>query len=163
MLRAVQHHGCAVVQIRGGRLYREEHPRQIGLQNLLEGRESRVAQRGQSADSRIGEHDIIERALVNPRGDEPGKEVVVIGNTTTASVDLASWSIVDKNNKADVLRGVRLPAGKSRNVVLSGNGAQLSNKGGTITLRNPAGEQVHAASYSKEDAGQEDRYIRFNT
>jgi uncharacterized protein YukJ len=105
----------------------------------------------------------IERALVNPGGDEPGKEVVVIGNTITSLVDLTGWSIVDKNNKADVLRGLLLPAGESRSVVLSGDGAQLSNKGGTITLKNPAGEQVHAVSYSKEDAGQEGRYVRFNT
>jgi uncharacterized protein YukJ len=105
----------------------------------------------------------IERALVNLNGDEPGREVVVIGNTTVALVDLTGWSIVDKNNKADVLSGVLLPAGESRRVVLTGNGAQLSNKGGTITLRNPAGEQVHAVSYSQEDAGQEDRYIRFTT
>jgi uncharacterized protein YukJ len=105
----------------------------------------------------------IERALVNPDGDEPGQEVVVIGNTTMALVDLNGWSIVDKNNKADILRGVVLPAGESRRVVLSGTGAQLSNKGGTITLKDPAGKQVHAVSYSKEDAGQEDRYIRFNT
>jgi uncharacterized protein YukJ len=105
----------------------------------------------------------IERALVNPDGDEPGKEVVVIGNTTVATVDLTGWSIVDKHNKADVLTGVFLPAGESRRVVLSGNGAQLGNKGGTIILKNRAGDQVHAVSYSKEDADQEDRYIRFNT
>jgi uncharacterized protein YukJ len=105
----------------------------------------------------------IERALINPDGDEPGREVVVIGNTTVDSVDLTGWSIVDKNNKADVLRSLVLPAGESRRVVLSGAGAQLGNKGGTITLKNPAGAQVHAVSYSKEDAGQEDRYIRFNT
>jgi uncharacterized protein YukJ len=105
----------------------------------------------------------IERALVNPVGDEPGKEVVVIGNTTTDSVDLTGWSIVDKNNHVEVLRGVLLPGGESRRVVLSGSAAQLSNKGGTIVLKNPAGEQVHAVSYSKEDAGQEDRYIRFMT
>jgi hypothetical protein len=105
----------------------------------------------------------IERALVNPDGDEPGREVVVIGNTTVASVDLTGWSIVDKNNKADVLGSLVLPAGESRRVVLSGAGAQLGNKGGTITLKNPAGAQVHAVSYSQEDAGQEDRYIRFNT
>jgi uncharacterized protein YukJ len=105
----------------------------------------------------------IERALVNPVGNDPGKEVVVIGNTTTASVDLTGWSIVDKNNNVEVLRGVFLPGGESRSVVLSGSAAQLSNKGGTIILKNPAGEQVHAVSYSKEDAGQEDRYIRFTT
>jgi uncharacterized protein YukJ len=105
----------------------------------------------------------LERALVNPDGDEPGSEVVVIGNTTVAAVDLTGWSIVDKNNKADVLSGVLLPAGESRRVVLSGNGAQLSNKGGTIILKDPMGKQMHAVSYSKEDADQEDRYIRFNT
>ncbi len=104
----------------------------------------------------------IERALINPEGNEPGNEVVVIGNTTVASVDLTGWSIVDKNNKADVLSGLLLPAGESRRVILSGNGAQLGNKGGTITLKNRAGDQVHAVSYSKEDADQEDRYIRFN-
>ena len=87
----------------------------------------------------------------------------MIGNTTVASVDLTGWSIVDKNNKADVLGGVLLPAGESRRVVLSGAGAQLGNKGGTITLKDSAGGQVHAVSYSKEDANQEDRYIRFNT
>jgi uncharacterized protein YukJ len=105
----------------------------------------------------------IERALVNPKGDDPGKEVVVIGSTTTESVDLTGWSITDKNNHIEVLDGLLLPGGESHRVVLSGSTAQLGNKGGTITLKNPAGEQVHAVSYSKEDAGQENRYMRFNT
>lgn len=70
----------------------------------------------------------IERALVNLVGDEPGSEVVVLGNTTTASVDVSGWSIVDKNNKAEVLPALMLPGGESSKVVLSGNGAQLSNK-----------------------------------
>lgn len=74
----------------------------------------------------------IERALINPAGDDPGREVVVIGNTTTSSLDLTGWSIVDKNNKAEVLSGVLLPGGESRRIVLSGHGAQLGNKGGTI-------------------------------
>jgi uncharacterized protein YukJ len=105
----------------------------------------------------------IERALINPAGDDPGKEVVVIGNTTTSSVDLTGWSIVDKNNHAEALSGVLLPGGESRRIALSGHGAQLGNKGGTIQLKNPAGDQVHSVSYSKEDAQQGDRYIRFNT
>jgi uncharacterized protein YukJ len=105
----------------------------------------------------------IERALVNLMGNEPGNEVVVLGNTTTAAIDLNGWSIVDKNNKADILAGLVLPGGESRRVVLSGNGAQLSNKGGTITLKNADGAQVHAVSYAKDDADQEDIYIRFNT
>jgi len=104
----------------------------------------------------------IERALVNPVGADPGKEVVVIGNTTLTAVDLTGWSIVDKNNIAEVLGGVLLPAGGSVSVVLSGGGAQLSNKGGTIRLMNPAGVLTHAVSYAQGDAV-EGRFIRFNT
>ena len=104
----------------------------------------------------------VERALLNPSGDDPSGEVVVIGNTTVTAVDLTGWSIVDKNNAAEALAGVLLPAGGSVPVVLSGNGAQLSNKGGTIRLVNPAGVLIHAVSYSKADAV-EDRYVRFNT
>jgi uncharacterized protein YukJ len=104
----------------------------------------------------------IERALVNPVGEEPGKEVVVIGNTTLTTVDLTGWSIIDKNNMVDVLGGVLLPPGGSVLVVLSGGGAQLSNKGGTIRLMNPEGVLMHAVSYSQGDAV-EGRFIRFNT
>ena len=104
----------------------------------------------------------IERALVNPVEEDPGKEVVVIGNTTLTAVDLTGWSIVDKNNMVEVLGGVLLPAGGSVLVGLSGSGAQLSNKGGTIRLMTPAGVLMHAVSYSKEDAV-EGRFIRFNT
>jgi uncharacterized protein YukJ len=105
----------------------------------------------------------IERALINPDGEDAGKEVVVIGNTTTSSVDLTGWSLMDKNDNAEVLSGGPLPGGESRRFVLSGHGAQLGNKGGTIRLKNPAGEQVHSVSYSQDDAQQGDRYIRFNT
>ena len=52
---------------------------------------------------------------------------------------------------------------ESRLVRLSGAGLQLGNKGGTLVLRDPTGAQVHAVSYAKADASEEDRYIRFNT
>jgi hypothetical protein len=105
----------------------------------------------------------IERALVNPIGNDPQKEVVVLGNTTSATIDLTGWSIVDKNNKAEQVSGVTLPPGESRRIALSGNSAQLGNSGGTIRLRNAAGEQVHAVSYAKDDTRAEGRYVRFNT
>ena len=105
----------------------------------------------------------IERALVNPVGDDPRKEVVVIGNTTTSAVDLTGWSLVDQNNRPEILAGVLLPAGGSRGVVLSGRAAQFGNKGGTIRLKNPAGDQIHAVSYAKADVKTEGRYIRFTT
>jgi len=104
----------------------------------------------------------VERALVNPAGDDAGKEVVVIGNTTLADINLTGWSILDKNNAAEAIAGVLLPSGGSVSVVLSGGGAQLSNKGGTIRLLNPSGVLIHAVSYSKADAV-ENRFVRFNT
>jgi hypothetical protein len=104
----------------------------------------------------------IERALVNPAGDDAGKEVVVIGNTSSAAVDLGGWRIVDKNNLVETLASMAVSPGRSVSVALSGLGAQLSNKGGTIRLVNPTGVLVHAVSYSKADAV-EGRFVRFNT
>ncbi len=104
----------------------------------------------------------IERALVNPVGADPGLEVVVLGNTTTKPIDVSGWSLVDRNGNAERLGTLVLAGGESRAIVLSGKAAQLSNKGGTIGLRNTAGEQVHAVSYSETDA-REDRFIRFIT
>jgi uncharacterized protein YukJ len=104
----------------------------------------------------------IERALVNPAGDDAGLEVVVIGNTSSAAVDLGGWRIVDKNNLVETLASMAVSPGGSVSVALSGLGAQLSNKGGTIRLLNPGGVLVHAVSYSKADAV-EGRFVRFNT
>jgi uncharacterized protein YukJ len=104
----------------------------------------------------------IERALVNPIGNDPGQEVVVIGNASASEVDLTGWSIVDRNNLGEIL-SVSIASGESRRIVLTGSAAQLGNKGGTIRLRDAAGNQIHAVSYSKEDASTEGRYIRFIT
>jgi uncharacterized protein YukJ len=105
----------------------------------------------------------IERALVNPVGDDVGKEVVVLGNTTTAAVNLAGWSIMDKNNNKEPITALSIPAGESRLITLTGRNAQLGNKGGTIRLMDAAGVQIHAVSFSKQDADEQGRYIRFNT
>jgi uncharacterized protein YukJ len=104
----------------------------------------------------------IERALINPIGIDPAKEAVVIGNATSTAIDIDHWIILDRNNKAEILSGALQP-GESRLVVLSGSTAQLGNKGGTIRLKDASGNQVHAVSYSQEDAKIEGRYVRFIT
>jgi hypothetical protein len=86
----------------------------------------------------------------------------VIGNTTTAAVNIGGWRIADKNGSADTLAAQLVGPGGSLSIMLSGTGAQLGNKGGTIRLLNPGGIQVHAVSYSKADAA-EGRFVRFNT
>lgn len=114
-----------------------------------------------SAPGPVGDPDVyIERALINPTGDDVGKEAVVLGNATTAAVDINGWRLVDKNDNSDTLQGSLAPGG-SLHVVLTGAGAQLGNKGGTITLKNQSGAQVHAVSYAKDDIGKQSRYIRF--
>jgi len=104
----------------------------------------------------------IERALVNPAGDDVGKEAVVLGNATTEVVNISGWRIVDKNDKFETLQGALAP-GESLRVLLTGNGAQLGNNGGTISLVNPTGTRVHSVSYAKDDIGKQSRYIRFIT
>jgi uncharacterized protein YukJ len=116
-----------------------------------------------TAPGPVGDPDVyIERALINPAGDDVGKEAVVLGNATTAVVDISGWRIIDKNNKFDTLQGALAP-GESLRVLLTGAGAQLGNSGGTISLMNPAGTRVHSVSYAKEDIGKQSRYIRFVT
>jgi len=111
----------------------------------------------------VGDPDIyIERALVNPAGDDVGKEAVVLGNATTESVNISGWRIIDKNDNFDTLQGALAP-GESLRVLLTGNGAQLGNNGGTISLMNPTGTRVHSVSYAKDDIGKQSRYIRVNT
>ena len=105
----------------------------------------------------------IERALVNPFGEDPGREIVVLGNTTTVPVDLNGWRILDRNNKVEVISHLTLAPGASEQIKLSGNGAQLGNGGGTIRLMNAAGDQIHAVTYSQNDAQEPGRFIRFNT
>jgi uncharacterized protein YukJ len=105
----------------------------------------------------------IERVLVNPIGCGPCKEVVVIGNTTSLPADLTGWRIVDKNNKAEVISSLLLPPGESRLIMLSGNAAQLGNKGGTIRLEDGSGTQIHAVTYSEQDVKEPGRYVRFIT
>jgi uncharacterized protein YukJ len=111
----------------------------------------------------VGDPDIyIERALINPAGDDVGKEAVVLGNATAATVEIDGWRIIDKNDNFDTLAGTLAP-GESLRVQLTGNGAQLGNNGGTISLVDRTGARVHAVSYAKNDIGKQSRYIRFFT
>jgi uncharacterized protein YukJ len=102
----------------------------------------------------------IERALINPAGEDMGKEVVVLGNLTTKTVDLKGWSLVDRNQKAETIADLVLPPGESGGVKLSGKALQLGNKGGNLQLKDPTGKVVHAVSYSQEQAVN-DRFVQF--
>lgn len=102
----------------------------------------------------------LERALLNPVGDDAGREVVVLGNLTTTTVTLDGWRLVDKNGRITPLDGRKVDGGASLAVVLDGKGVQLGNKGGTLALLDASGGQRDAAVFSAADASAEDRYVR---
>lgn len=100
-------------------------------------------------------------AMVNPRGDDPKHESVTILNTTDRTLDLTNWQILDQQDKAETISGSIEP-GAASVFQLSGNGAQLSNKGGTITLLNAAGLKVDGVAYTKDDAKAEGKPVVFS-
>ncbi|MGP1387891.1 MAG: DUF2278 family protein [Thainema sp.] len=117
------------------------------------------------AISDVCEHPIEEpirilAALVNPMEEDVGNESVVLMNISPTSIDLAGWSLADKNKRKHVLQGV-LDVGSLKTVVLSGDNMQLSNKGGMITLLNANGIKVHGVSYTKEQAQKQGWMIVF--
>jgi hypothetical protein len=103
----------------------------------------------------------LERALVNPGGADPGREVVVIGNLATTEVMLDGWQLVDKNQRVTNLDGVTVEAGGSLLLQLDGTGVQLGNKGGNLLLLDASGAQVDGVVHTSQDASPEDRFIRF--
>lgn len=94
-------------------------------------------------------------AMVNLKGEEVGNEYVILLNKNDADIDLTGWQVVDKLNKKDIIDAKVIPTGDTLKITLTGEGAQLSNKGGTITLLNKDGLKIDGVSYTKEDASKE--------
>jgi uncharacterized protein YukJ len=91
-------------------------------------------------------------ALVNPLGDDIGKESVTLINVSPQTVDLNGWYLIDKQKRKFPLRNICLKAGSTVTVVLSQTEAQLSNEGGTITLLDARGLKVDGVSYTQQQA-----------
>jgi uncharacterized protein YukJ len=102
----------------------------------------------------------IERALLNPSGADPGREVVVLSSLATTEQKLANWRLVDKNGRVTPIN-VAIGPGQSVLLTLDGNGVQLGNNGGTVTLQDDGNVQVDVVTYTAADASPDDRYVRF--
>jgi uncharacterized protein YukJ len=98
-------------------------------------------------------------ACVNPRGNDQGKEYIILLNTGEKDIDLKGWQIADKQKNKDILGAMTVEAGNTLLVRLSGEGAQLSNKGGNITLLDGQGLKIDGVSYTKADASHEGMVI----
>lgn len=99
-------------------------------------------------------------ALVNPSGTDSGQERITIFNTSSHDLNLNGWQLLDRNDRADRLDG-RLPFAEARTFKLSGSGAQLGNKGGTITLLDQRGLKVDGVAYTQSDASVQGRALVF--
>jgi len=102
----------------------------------------------------------IERALLNPSGPDAGLEIVVLSSLATTKQTLTNWRLVDKNARATPVN-TTIGAGESVLLPLDGNGVQLGNQGGTLSLQDDHNIQVDVVTYTAEDASVEDRYLRF--
>src|SRR5262249_2323628 len=102
----------------------------------------------------------IERALLNPSGPDAGGEIVVLSSLATTTQTLTNWRLVDKNARVTPV-STTIGAGESVLLPLDGNGVQLGNQGGTLSLQDDHTIQVDVVTYTADDASVEDRYVRF--
>jgi hypothetical protein len=102
----------------------------------------------------------IERALINPSGNDAGLEVIVLASLATTPQTLSNWRLIDKNARATPINTTIGP-GQSVLITLDGKGAQLGNQGGNLILQDNHSAQVDVVTYTAEDASQENRYVRF--
>ncbi|MDW7731082.1 MAG: DUF2278 family protein [Methanolobus sp.] len=89
-------------------------------------------------------------ALVDPAGDEPGLETITLFNASPEDVNIDDWTIVDGNNRRSRLKGT-IRGGAGAKVRLSGKGAQLYKKGGSISLFDEMSVLMHEVDYGKKD------------
>lgn len=99
-------------------------------------------------------------AIVNPQGADQGLEKVTVLNTSSETLDMAGWQILDRMDNAETISGTLEP-GDAKVFLLSGKGAQLGNNGGTITLLNAQGLKVDGVAYTKEQASVVGRPVVF--
>jgi subtilisin family serine protease len=88
----------------------------------------------------------IAAILVNPEGEDRGKEQVALMNTTNEAVDLAGWQIQNKSGERERVASLIVPPGQNGIVTLKN--INLSNWGGTIELLNPKNVPVDRVEYS---------------
>jgi uncharacterized protein YukJ len=102
----------------------------------------------------------IERALINPSGDDTGREIVMLASLATTAQTLTNWRLLDKNSRVTPIN-TTLGPGQSVPIALDGSGVQLGNKGGNLILQDNNNAQVDVVTYTAQDASPDDRYVRF--
>jgi uncharacterized protein YukJ len=108
---------------------------------------------------RAGEGVRILTADVNPAGDDRGLETVTLHNTSSAVVRLDGWQLDNGEGAHLALTGELAP--DARLVVTLPPEVPLSNRGGAILLLDAAGKEADGVTYTRDQARQEGRTVRF--
>lgn len=103
----------------------------------------------------------IVAALVNPPGDDVGKESVTLINASPDTIDLNGWTIADQLKRKHPLKGISLKPGAFVTVPLTGEDIQLGNNGSIITLLDSKGIKIDGVSYTKDAANKQGWTIVF--
>jgi poly(U)-specific endoribonuclease len=103
----------------------------------------------------------IVAALVNPSGDESGKETVTLLNIAPTAVALDGWQIKAPNGWEFTFADVTIRGGESHSFTMISFSPQFRNREGTITLLEPTGKIHDQVRYTKEDASREGFTIKF--
>jgi uncharacterized protein YukJ len=104
----------------------------------------------ETADPRVR----IVAALVNPSGPGPEHETVTLLNASPSPVDLHGWRLADRMKRTCATPAKVLAPGATLTAPLSTD-VQLGNKGGALTLLDPAGLKVDGIAYTADDAREE--------
>ncbi len=103
----------------------------------------------------------IVAALINPPDADRGHETVTLLNVSAAQVDLSGWNLADRNKKREPLSDIIIQPGDTVRIRLTGRHAQLSNKGGIISLLDPSGIKVHGVSYTEAQVQRQGWSLQF--
>ena len=115
-----------------------------------------------AVDTQVDGEVVIVAALVNPKGNEAGKEKVILVNTTDEDISLSGWKLVDRNRHEFTIGNVTIGAGSTAEIkITTASNFNLGNKGGTISLLNSQGIKTSGVQYTKQQAQAEGRLIKF--
>ncbi|KAK7431823.1 hypothetical protein QQZ08_001764 [Neonectria magnoliae] len=107
--------------------------------------------------------EVILATVINPRGPDDGStpEEVRLRNKSGADVSLAGWRIENRSGNAFRLPDDATLQANGGEATFKIHGVALTNKGGTIVLKNASGAVVDSVTYSEEQAEKEGEMVDF--
>ena len=109
----------------------------------------------------LGLLDQVEAFIAGRAGQEAAAAAVTTARQVRGQdVDLAGWALADRLKQLMPLDPVTLPAGQTARVLLRPP-IQLGNRGGLVTLLDPAGLKADGVAYTQQQASTEGQTIVF--